>query len=192
MTAPAAWPAPGHETIQLNDDEERQVAPARPLSDHEPAHVVIGAIADLLRDIRAGTVTDGCLLGGVTVGFGLEAGPAAQALRAGLAGVVDLGLLGAIAACWLVAVCLLARASRPVGNAVRGLRLVTGAPLDPRPGWVTLPPVGADPEEWTWDRAYLLLGAAQMARYRMRLADTWTYVTGGCFLAWTMLVILGR
>jgi hypothetical protein len=192
MTAPAAWPAQGHEAIQLNDDERRPATPGQALPDHEPAHVVIGEMADLLRDIRAGMVTDGCLLGGVTAGFGLEAGPAASALRAGLTGVIDLGLLGVIAAGWLVAVLLLARAGRPVLNAARGLRRVTGAPLDPRPGWVTLPPVGADPAEWTWDRAYLLLGAAQMARYRMRYADTWTYVTGGGFLAWTMLVILGR
>lgn len=192
MTAPAAWPAQGHEAIQLSDDDGRQVAPGQALSEHEPAHVLIGEMADLLRDIRACMVTDGCLLGGVTVGFGLEAGQAALALRAGLAGVIDLGLLGAIAVCWLAAAFLLARASRPVLNAASGLRRVTGAPLDPRPGWVTLPPVGADPAEWTWDRAYLLLGAAQMARHRMRYADTWTYVTGGCFLTWTMLVILGR
>ena len=191
MTAPVAWPSQGHEAIHFNDDGS-QVTPEQARSDHEPAHVVIGEMADLLRDIRACTVTDGCLLGGVTVGFGLEAGQAARALQAGLAGVIDLGLLCAIAVGWLVAVFLLARASRPVVNAARGLRRVTGAPLDPRPGWVTLPPVGADPAEWTWDRAYLLLGAAQMARCRMRYADTWTYVTGGCFLAWTMLVILGR
>ncbi|HWG62684.1 MAG TPA: hypothetical protein VG253_13320, partial [Streptosporangiaceae bacterium] len=45
--------------------------------------------------------------------------------------------------------------------------------------WVTLPPVGADPAVWTWNRAYLLLGAARLARYRMQFADTWTYFTGG-------------
>jgi hypothetical protein len=57
---------------------------------------------------------------------------------------------------------------------------------------VTLPPVRADPAEWTWNRAYLLLGAVRLARYRMRLADTGTYLAGGCFLAWTAIIILGR
>jgi hypothetical protein len=57
---------------------------------------------------------------------------------------------------------------------------------------VTLPPTGADPAEWTWSRAYLLLGAARRARYRMQFADTWTYFTAGCFLAWTAIGILGR
>ena len=51
----------------------------------------------------------------------------------------------AIVACWLAAVVLLAWASRPVLNRVSQLRWVTGAPLDPRPRWVTLPPVGAEP-----------------------------------------------
>jgi hypothetical protein len=37
----------------------------------------------------------------------------------------------------------------------------------------------------------LLLGAARLARYRMRYADTWTYTAGGCFLMWSALVILG-
>ncbi|MGH3295872.1 MAG: hypothetical protein ACRDP7_29145, partial [Trebonia sp.] len=110
----------------------------------------------------------------------------------GVVGVINFGLLCGIVLCGLVAAFLLARASRPVLNALSELRWVTGAPLDPRPGWVTLPPVGADPGEWTWNRAYLLLGAARLARYRMQFADTWTYFTGGCFLAWTMLVILGR
>ena len=77
-------------------------------------------------------------------------------------------------------------------NALSELRGLTGAPLDPRPGWVTLPPTGADPADWTWSRAYLLLGAAYMARYRMQFADTWTYFTGGCFLAWTLVTVLSR
>jgi hypothetical protein len=149
-------------------------------------------MADLLRDNRSGLLTDACLLGAVAIGLALEAGVAAREPRPGLAGVINLSLLCGIVSCWPVAAFLLARASRPVLNAVSELRWVTGAPLDPRPGWVTLPPVGADPAVWTRNRAYLLLGAARLARYRMQFADTWTYFTGGCFLAWTMLVILGR
>jgi hypothetical protein len=154
--------------------------------------VVISEMADLLRDTRASTMTDGCLLGAITVGLALEAGSAARALRPSLVGAVNLVLFGGIVFCWLVAVFLLVRATRPVLNTVSELRWVTGAPLDTRPRWVTVPSVGADPAEWTWNRAYLLLGAARLARYRMQFADTWTYFTGGCFLAWTVILILGR
>jgi hypothetical protein len=187
MTAPA-WPTRKHEVTSPNHDYAGKQA----LPDHEPAHVVIGEMVDLLRVIRGSVITDGCLLGAITVGLALEAGLTAQALRLDLVGVIDLGLLGGTAFCWLVAVLLLARASRPVLNALSELRGLTGAPLDPRPGWVTLPPTGADPADWTWSRAYLLLGAAYMARYRMQFADTWTYFTGGCFLAWTLVMVLSR
>jgi hypothetical protein len=193
MTASATLPTRKNEAASPNDDYARRQAQAgQALPDHEPAHVVIGEMAELLRDMRGSMVTDGCLLGAITIGFALEAGLAARALRPDLAGITSLLLLGAIVSCWLVAVFSLLRASRPVLGTVSELRWVTGAPLDPRPNWVTLPPAGADPGEWTWSRAYLLLGSARLARYRMQFADTWTYFTGGCFLAWTAVVILGR
>jgi hypothetical protein len=193
MTASATWPTRKNEVASPDDDHAGRRTPAgQALPDHEPAHMVVGEMADLLRDVRGSMMTDGCLLGAITIGLALEAGLAARALRPDLAGVLSLVLLGAMALCWLVAVFLLVRASRPVLNTVSELRWVTGAPLDPRPGWVTVPPTGADPAQWTWNRACLLLGAARMARYRMQFADTWTYFTGGCFLAWTAVIILGR
>jgi hypothetical protein len=199
MTAPATWPSEPNETKATYDTGQaegqaqlRQAQPGHAQADEAPAHAVIGEMADLLRDTRVSLVTDGCLLGAITIGVALEAGPAARAVHPGLAGVVNFGLLGGITVCWLAAAFLLARASRPVLNALSELRWVTGAPVDPRPTWVTLPPTGADPAEWTWNRAYLLLGAARRARYRMQFADTWTYFTAGCFLAWTAIIILGR
>ncbi len=194
MTAPAAWPMRKHEATRLNDDEDigEQPSSARALPDQGPAGAVITEMANLLRGTQGSMLTDGCLLGGVAIGLALETGLASRALRPGLAGLVNLGLLGGIVFCWLVAALLLARAGRPTLSAVSELRCRTGAPLDPRPGWVTLPPVGADPAEWTWNRAYLLLGAARLARYRTQFADTWTYFTGGCFLVWTMIIVLGR
>ena len=39
----------------------------------------------------------------------------------------------------------------------------------------------ADPEEWTWTRAHLLLGAARLARRRAQIADTWTYIVAAYF-----------
>jgi len=197
MTASATWPTRKNEVVSPDDYAGRQ-APAEPhlpgqtQADHQSAHVVISEMADLLGDIRGSMLTDGCLLGAITIGFAAEAGLAARALRPDLAGLINLGLLGGIVLCWLVAVFLLVRAGRPVLSTLSKLRWVTGAPLDPRPDWVTLPPRGADPAEWTWNRAYLLVAAARLARYRMQFADTWTYFTGGCFLAWTAVIILGR
>ena len=192
MTAPAAWPMRKHGATRLNDDDQigERPAPVRARPDQGPAGAVISEMADLLRDTRGSMVTDGCLLGAIVIGFALEAGLAVKA--PGLTRIVSLGLVAGTVFCWLAAVVLLARTARPVLNAVSELRWVTGAPLDPRPGWVTLPPAGADPAEWTWNRACLLLGAARLARYRMQFADTWTYCAGGCFLAWTMVVLLGR
>jgi hypothetical protein len=193
MTAPATWPSGKNEKIAAYDREQADGPAPGPLPpDHEPAHLVIGEMADLLRDTRSAVVTDAGVLGAVAVGLAVESGLAVRALRPTLVGAIDLSLLGGIVLCWVVAVFLLVRASRPVINALSELRWVTGAPVDPRPGWVTLPPTGADPEEWSWNRAYLLLGAARRARLRIQFADTWTYFTGGCFLVWTMLIILGR
>jgi hypothetical protein len=193
MTAPAAWPSRKREATPPGyyDYAGEQAPPVREVPDQGPAGAVIGEMADLLRDTRGSMLADGWILGTITIGIALEAGLSARALRPSLLGVMNLGLLGGMLACWLVAVFLLARAGRPVLNAVSELRWVTGAPLDPRAGWLTLPPAGANPAEWTWNRAYLLVGAARLARYRMQFADTWTYLAGGCFLVWTTVIVLG-
>ena len=192
MTAPAAWPsrkreaaAPGY----FYAGEPTPPVQGRP--DQGPAGAVIGEMADLLRDTRASMMTDGCILGAITIGIAVVAGVSARGLPPGLAGLVDLGLLVGVMASWLVAVIMLAWAGRPVLNAVSELRWVTGAPLDPRAQWLTVPPPQADPVEWTWNRAHLLVAAARLARYRMQFADTWTYLAGGCFLAWTVVIVLG-
>jgi hypothetical protein len=193
MAAPAAWPSRKRAGTPLGyyyAEEQRPPDPQRP--EQGPPGAVIGEMADLMRDTRAGLLADGCILGAITFGVALEAGLSAHALRPGLAGLLNLGLLVGVLACWLTAAVLLARAGRPVLNAVSELRWVTGAPLDPRAGWLTVPPADADPAEWSWNRAHLLVGAARLARYRMLFADTWTYLAGGCFLAWTVVVVLGR
>jgi hypothetical protein len=193
MTAPAAWPSRKREVPPSGYERTgEQDPPVLAVPDQGPAGAVIGEMADLLRDTRGSMLADGCILGAITIGVALEAGPAARALRPSLLGVMNLGLLAGVLACWLVAVFLMARAGRPVLNAVSELRWVTGAPLDPRAGWLTLPPAGANPAEWSWNRAHLLVGAARLARYRMHFADTWTYLTGGCFLVWTAIIVLGR
>lgn len=203
MTAPSAWPAGISEAARGHDGRAgepappalappAQALPAQALQEQEAAHVVIGDMAGLLRDNRGSVIADGCILGGVTIGLALETGLAARLPGPGLTGLIDLGLLCGTLVCWLAAVSVLVWAGRPVLNRVSELRWVTGAPLDPRAGWVTLPPAGADPAEWTWNRAYLLVGAARLARYRIQYADTWTYLAGGFFLAWTAVLILAR
>jgi hypothetical protein len=193
MTARAAWPSGKSKVVPpIGDYSGGQGAPVQALPDQGPAHAVIGEMADLLRDTRASMTANGCILSAITVGVALEAGLAVRALRPSLVGLLNLGMLSGTLVCLLAAIFLVARTGRPVLNAVSELRWVTGAPLDPRAGWLTLPPIGADPEEWTWNRAYLLLGAARLARYRMRCADTWTYLTVGCFLAWTVIAILSQ
>jgi hypothetical protein len=192
MTARAAWPSGQNEAFPTDDDyAEEQALPVQALPDQGPAHAVIGDMADLLRDTRGNLMAAGGLLGAITIGIAMEAGPSARALRPGVAGVINLGLFGGLLLCWLTALGLLMRASRPVLSMVSELRWRTGAPLDPRARWLTLPPVGDCAGEWSWARAHLMLGAARLARYRLRLADTWTYLTAACFLAWTAVVILG-
>ncbi|MGH3281611.1 MAG: hypothetical protein ACRDNW_21080 [Trebonia sp.] len=194
MAVPGTWPSGNNGAAGPYDGgfAGAQPPPARAPSGQQPAHALIGEMAGLLRDIRGSIAADGALLGAIMIGFALEARLAGQMPREALARIADLGLLGGMLLCWLVAIALLARASRPALSTLSELRWVTGAPLDPRPRWVTLPPAGADPAEWTLSRAYLLLGAARLVRSRMWFADTWTYFTGGCFMAWTMIAILGR
>jgi hypothetical protein len=186
MTAQAAWPTRQDQVTA--PDGGSTTAP----DGEGAAHAAIGEMADLLLHSRGSTVTDGCLLGAIAAGLGLEAGLSPRVLPPGPAGVIGLGPLAAVVVCWLVSVVLLAWANRPVLNSVNQLRWVTGAPLDPRPRWIPLPPAAAGQAAWTWNRAHLLLGAARLTRHRTRFADTWTCFTGGCFILWTLFVVLSR
>ena len=192
MIAAAAWPSGTNKAAGPHEGRAGGLGPpGQAPEDHEPAHVVIAQMADLIRDTGRSTIANACMLSAISIGVALEGLRFARAARPGLADALNLGLLCCLLACWLAAAIVLAWASRPVLNRVDRLRWMTGAPLDPRPEWVTLPPTGASTGDWTWDGAYLLLGAARMARYRMQFADTWTYAAGGCFLVWSAFVILG-
>jgi hypothetical protein len=190
MTTPPAWPARPATADQYHLTEGHDGE--RALPDQEPAHAVIGQLAGLLLQTRGNMLMGSGLLGGIAIGIALEAGLSARTLPAGPFRLIDIALMGGLAICWLTAASLLALAGRPVLRALTRLRCGTGAPLDPRAGWLTLPPLGANPDEWAWNRAHLLIGAARLARSRLQLADTWSYVTAACFLAWTAVVILGR
>jgi hypothetical protein len=165
--------------------------PDRAQPDQGPAQGAIGEMARLLRDTRGSMLLGGSVLSAITVAIGLEASLSGRVVRAGVIGAVNVGLLSGLLLCCLTAVVMLALANRPVHNALSEMRWRTGAPLDPRAGWLTLPPAGADPEEWTWTRAHLLLGAARLARRRAQIADTWTYIAAAYFLVWIVVILLG-
>jgi hypothetical protein len=82
MTTSATWPTRKNTVASAGDDYAgRPAPPGQELPEHELAHQVIGEMADLLRDIRGSMITDGCLLGAITIGFAMEAGLSSRALR---------------------------------------------------------------------------------------------------------------
>src|SRR6266852_3620533 len=91
MTASATWPTRKNEVTPPGVDHAKgQPPPEQALSDQWSAHAVISEMADLLRDTRGSLMTDGCLLGAITIGLALEAGLSARAFRPSLAGVINL------------------------------------------------------------------------------------------------------
>jgi hypothetical protein len=186
-TGQPSWP---YRPARERDPGDRKVF-YRAEPDQGPAHEVIGEMASLLLDTRSGMLLGGSVLSAITLGIGLVAAFSGRVLHAGAVGAFNAVLLLALLCCWLTAVIMLARAGRPVHHALSHVRWRTGAPLDPRPRWLTLPPPEDSPEEWAWTRAHLLLGAAHMTRSRIQLADTWTYVTAAFFLIWTAVVLVG-
>lgn len=192
MDARPTWPlGPGGEYQDGPDGNAYEQVPPEQAQDQEPAFPIIGEMARLLRDIRGSLLASAGVLAAITIGIALEVRFATRSMQPGAFRVIDIGLLLGLMFCWLMAAGLLVRAGSPVLNAVSELRWRTGAPLDPRAGWLTLPPVGTQQEEWAWTRAHLLLGAARLARYRAHCAGTWTYVTACYFLVWTVIIIVG-
>jgi hypothetical protein len=171
-------------TDHLDDDRE---AP-----DRGPAQEVIGEMASLLRDTRGSMFLGGSVLNAIMIGIGVEAAFSPSVLRPGAAGVASLAILGILILCWLRAGVLLLLAGRPVLDQLNDHRWRTGAPVDPRVRWFTMPSANDSAAEWNWARVNLLLGAARIRRERVHLADTWTLVTAICFLMWTAMVFLGR
>jgi len=191
-TPRASWPSGPSGYYQDEVAVQDQAAPNRLPSEQTEAMGVISELAILLRDTRFYLSISAGTLAAITLGVALEAAFSGWAARRGAAlGIVNFALLCGLLACWLRALLLLVTSGRPVVNTLSELRWRTGAPLDTRAPWLTLPPVGSNPEEWTWIRAHLLVGAARLTRHRLQRADTWTYVTAGAFLVWTAFLLLG-
>jgi len=168
-----------------------QIDADREAPDRGPAQDVIAELAALLRDTRGSLLLGGSVLSALTIGIALEAALSPSVLRPGLAGVACVSLLAGVVLCWLRAAALLLLASRPVLDQLNDHRWRTGAPVDPRARWLTMPSVEDSEAAWNWTRVNLMLGAARIRRERLHLADTWTFITVACFLAWTVAVLLG-
>jgi hypothetical protein len=148
-------------------------------------------MARLLCDTRGSVLLGGSVLSALTIGIAMEAAFSPSVLRPGLAGVVSVSLLGCVILCWLRAAALLLLASRPVLDQLNDHRWRTGAPIDPRVRWLSMPSIEDSEAAWTWTRVNLMLGAARVRRERIHLADTWALITVACFLAWTAAILLG-
>ncbi len=163
----------------------------REATDRGPAQDVIAEMAELLRDTRGSMLLGGSVLGALTIGIALEAAFSPSVLRPGLAGALCVSLLGCVILCWLRAAALLLLASRPVLDQLNEHRWRTGAPLDPRVRWLSVPSDEDSEAAWDWTRVNMVLGAARVRRERTHLADSWTFITVACFLIWTVTVLLG-
>ena len=194
MATTLAVPAEAMRGRRSFGDDHPDADPDRPDragSDRGPAQEVIAEMAWLLRDTRGNMLLDGSVLGAITIGIAVEAAFSPSVLRPGLAGLACGVLLAGLIGCWLRAAVLLLLAGRPVLDQLNDQRWRAGAPVDPRVRWLTLPPAEDSTDAWNWARVNLLLGAARIRRERMHLVDTWTFLTGACFLAWTVAVLLG-
>jgi hypothetical protein len=195
----AVTPAVSAKTVggrhSFGDD---QLDADREALDRGPAQDVIAEMARLLRDTRGSMLLGGSVLSALTIGLALEAAHSHSALRPGPAGVAYVSLLGCVILCWLRAAALLLLASRPVLDQLNEQRWRTGAPLDLRTPWLSMASVKVsmasvkDSEAaWNWTRVNVMLAAARIRWERLHLADTWTFITVACFLAWTVAVLLG-
>ena len=165
----------------------------REAPDRGPAQDVIVAMAGLLRDTRGSMLLGGSVLSALTIGIALEAAFSPFVRHPGpgpLTGVVFVGLLGGVILCWLRAAALMLLANRPVLDQLNEHRWRTGAPLDPRVRWLSMPSVEDSEAAWDWARVNLMLGAARVRRERIHLAATWTFITVAGFLVWTVAVLL--
>jgi hypothetical protein len=168
------------------------MADERIVPDRGLAQELIGDMAGLLNNTRPTMLLDGGLLAALTLGISLEAALAPSPLGRGAVGIAGGLLLTGLIACWLKAVVTLIFAARPVLGIVSDHRWKAGAPLDPRARWLNLPKLKATQEEWIWIRAHLLVGAARIRMERIQSALTWTVITTGLFLAWTVTMFLSR
>ena len=167
--------------------------PPRPPRPPRQAQHVLGEMAALLHDSRPGVLVGAAAAGAIAIGTAIEAAALPLISRTG-PGVAVVGILFLILVlCLLRTVTLLVMSGLPLGRLLDEQRVRTGAPLDPRARWATIPAPGDVPGlPWGWDRAYLLLSQARFRAERIQAAMNWALVTTGAFLAFTGALVFIR
>jgi hypothetical protein len=159
--------------------------------DGDDAQQLLAEMAALIRDSRPYLIVSGAVAAAVLIGLATEAalvpvgGPGPGAVAAGALYVL-------VALCLLRTLILIMLAGLPLSQALSQQRVSSGAPLDPRAPWASVPPPGTFAEPWGWSRAHLLLSQARFRAERIQSAATWALVTTVAFLACTAVVLLAR
>ena len=193
MTTTPTWPSRPSGSYRADGDYvHKHTQPDYVLLDEEPAHALIGEMAGLLRNTRGNMLVGASVLGAITIGTALQAGIWAKVLRLEPGRRHQPGLDERVRL-------QLADSRAPAGlGGQAGAQRSRRTPLADRISAGPARPVadaaaaGSNSEEWTWTRAHLLVGAARLSRYRIQLADTWTFVTAAFFMACTAVFLLGR
>lgn len=162
------------------------------IPDRGHAHEVIGDMAELLNDTRPAMLLGGVILAALSLGIAVVTAFAPGVPGSGAAAIAIDVLLGCLILCWLRSAALLTTAARPILGMLSDHRWKSGAPLNPRARWLTLRSIQASPEEWTWVRAHLLLGAARLRLERTQAALNWAFITTALFAVWTANVFLSH
>jgi hypothetical protein len=171
--------------------DDRGRGPGGQDTGRESAQELLAEMAALIRDTRPSLVVSGSVSAAVLIGLAAESVLLPLTGRgAGL--VAAVGLFVVVALCLLRTLTLIVLAGLPLAQSLSQHRVTSGAPLDPRAPWASIPEPGTDPGPWTWARAHLLLSQARFRADRIQAATSWALVTAAAFLAWTSVVLLAR
>jgi hypothetical protein len=160
-------------------------------ADQDSAQELLAEMAALIRDTRPSLVVSGSVAAAVLIGLATESVLLPLTGR-GPGAVAAIALFAAVALCLLRTLALIVLAGLPITQSLSQQRVASGAPLDPRAPWASIPEPGPDPGPWTWARAHLLLSQARFRADRIQAATSWALATAAVFLAWTSVVLLAR
>jgi len=157
----------------------------------ESAQELLAEMAALIRDTRVSLSVSGAVAAAVLIGLATESVVLPVTGR-GAGRVAAVALFAVVALCLLRTLVLIVLAGLPLGQVLSQQRVTSGAPLDPRAPWASIPAPGADLRPWAWSRAHLLLSQARFRADRIQAATNWALVTAAAFLVSTAVVLLAR
>jgi hypothetical protein len=164
---------------------------ARNAAGQESAQELLAEMAALIRDTRVSLTVSGAVAAAVLIGLATESVVLPVTGR-GAGTVAAVALFAVVALCLLRTLALIVLAGLPLGQALSQQRVASGAPLDPRAPWASIPAPGTDLRPWAWSRAHLLLSQARFRADRIQAATNWALVTAAAFLVSTAVVLLAR